>query len=80
MAYLAYMPGKYLTCCNMKTKKILEILLGLVIMTAMFLGCAGDENGDCIPALTCGCLLVSAVGGILYSKFFDEDGAGKNTD
>ena len=53
-------------------KKIFETILGLVCVTALFLGCAENPDGSCNLAWTLGCLAVSAVSGWLLGKINPE--------
>lgn len=53
-------------------KKILETILGLVCVTALFLGCAENPDGSCNLLWTCSCLGVSAGSGWLMGKINPE--------
>lgn len=58
-------------------KKILETILSLVMVTALFLGCAENPDGSCNLAWTLGCLAVSAGSGWLLGKVNPELKAGE---
>ncbi len=61
-------------------KKILENILGLGCIFALFLASAENEDGSCNLAWSLGCLAVAVICGWLWSKFFDKDASGETTD